>query len=128
MTRNNDTFVGLRERCAVANRISNSVFLCIHFNGAPRLGANGIETYYLAGKSASLASAVHRELLKAAGTENRGIRKRAFFVLRNTRVPAVLAECGFLTNPQEGKRISTSGAYRDRLATALSRAVIARYR
>lgn len=128
MTRSGDYFVGLRERCNVANRIRNSVFICVHFNGAPRAGANGIETYYLKGNSSSLAAAVHREVLRAAGTENRGLRRRRFFVLRNTRGPAVLAELGFLTNPSEGRRIATSAEYRDRLAGALARAVISRYR
>ena len=128
MTRSNDTFVGLRERCAIANRERGGVFLSVHLNSAPREGANGIETYYYGSNSASYAAAVHPRVLRAAGTENRGIRRRGFYVLRNTRIPAVLAECGFLTNRAEGGRIAGSASHREKIATALADAVIAKWR
>lgn len=128
MTRSNDTFIGLRERCAVANRLGNAVFLSIHFNSGKREGANGIETYYYSSKSASFAAAVHSRVVRAAGTENRGIRQRGFYVIKRTTKPAVLAELGFLTNKSEGGRIASSAAYRQKLADALADAVIAKYR
>jgi N-acetylmuramoyl-L-alanine amidase len=127
MTRSGDYFVGLRERCAVANRLGNAVFLSVHFNSAKREGANGIETYYYSSKSLSLARAVHTRVVRAAGTENRGVRQRGFFVIRRTSKPAVLAELGFLTNGKEGSRIANSSDYRQRLADALAEAVIAVY-
>jgi N-acetylmuramoyl-L-alanine amidase len=127
MTRSGDYFVGLRERCAVSNRLGNAVFLSIHFNSAPREGANGIETYYYSRKSASLAAAVHSRVVRAAGTENRRVRQRGFFVIRRNSKVAVLAELGFLTNSREGGRIASSGAYRERLAEALADAVISKY-
>ncbi len=127
MTRSGDYFVGLRERCAVANRISNCVFLSIHFNSGKREGANGIETYYYNSKSAAFAAAVHKRVLKAAGTEDRKVRRRGFYVIRNTRKPAVLAELGFLTNRKEGARCS-SASHRQKLANALADAVIAMYK
>ena len=127
MTRSNDTFIGLRQRCAIANR-HRGVLLSIHFNSAKREGANGIETYYYGSNSASYAAAVHSRVLRAAGTEDRRVRRRGFYVLRHTRVPAVLAELGFLTNRAEGRRIATSSGYRDKLADALASAVIAKWR
>ena len=127
MTRNGDYFVGLGGRCAIANRERNAVFISVHFNSGAREGANGIETYYYTRQSAGFAAEVHAQVLRAAGTENRGIRRRGFYVIRNTRIPAVLAECGFLTNRREGSRIMTS-SHRQRLADALSRAIISRYR
>lgn len=127
MTRDGDYFVGLNQRCAVANSRSSAIFLSIHFNSAPREGANGIETYYYSSRSAKFAAAVHSRLVRAAGTENRGVRRRGFYVLRNTRVPAVLAECGFLTNRAEGARIAGSAVHRQKLADALANAVIAVY-
>ena len=127
MTRSGDTFIGLRERCAVANRIKNSVFLSIHFNSGKREGANGIETYYYNSKSAKFAAAVHRRVLRAAGTEDRHVRKRGFYVIRNTYRPAVLAELGFLTNKKEGWRIANSASHRQKLADALAEAVMAVY-
>lgn len=127
MTRSNDTFVGLRQRCAIANSRRNAIFISIHFNCAPREGACGIETYYYSPGSASLAAAVHREVVRTAGTPDRNMRRRGFYVIRNTRSPAVLAELGFLSNRQEGRRI-TSGSYRQQLADALARAIISKYR
>ena len=127
MTRNGDYFVSLSGRCAIANRQRSAVFISVHFNSGAREGANGIETYYYGRSSGAYAATVHANVLRAAGTENRGVRRRGFYVLRHTRIPAVLAECGFLTNRAEGRRISTSG-HRQRLADALSRAIVARYR
>lgn len=128
MTRSGDYFIGLRQRCAIANGIRGSVFVSVHFNSAPREGANGIETYWHNGRSNSLALAIHREVVRAAGTEDRRVRRRGFYVVRNTRGPAILAELGFLTNGREGGRIASSSAYRDSLADALARGVIAKYK
>lgn len=128
MTRDGDYFVGLDQRCAIANSQRNAVFLSVHLNSAPRVGASGIETYYYSGQSASFAAAVHSRLVRAAGTEDRHVRCRGFYVIRNTRIPAVLAECGFLTNPSEGDRIAGSSDYRQRIADALADAVIAKWK
>lgn len=128
MTRDGDYFVSLGNRCAIANRTRNSVFISVHFNAGRREGANGIETYYYGRSSASFAAAVHREVLRAAGTEDRGVRRRGFYVIRRTRSPAVLAELGFLTNRREGARIATSATHRQRLADALANAIIRKWR
>lgn len=127
MTRDSDSFVGLGGRCAIANAQSDAIFISVHFNSARREGADGIETYYYTTRSATLAGAIHRELVRTAGTENRGIRRRGFYVIRNTRIPAVLCECGFLTNRREASRITGSPDYRQQLADAIGRAIIARY-
>lgn len=128
MTRDGDYFVTLGGRCSVANKQRDAIFVSIHFNSARREGADGIETYYYTSRSSSLAAAIHRELVRTAGTENRGVRRRGFFVIRRTRIPAVLCECGFLTNRKEASRISGSAAYRQQLAEAIGRAIIAKYR
>ncbi len=122
MTRDSDVFVPLGERVRIANRYGDAVFICIHFNSATRLNANGIETYYYRGDSASLAQSIHRNVLSDAPSENRGIRRRGFYVLRRTAVPSVLVECGFLTNPAEGGLAQTI-AYRQRLAEQIARGI-----
>lgn len=128
MTRSGDYFVTLSGRCAAANRQSNAVFVSVHFNAADRRGADGIETYYYGRRAAGLAAAVHRRVVAAAGTENRGVRRRGYYVLRHTRCPAILVEGGFLTNPREGARIAQSAEHRQRLADAIARGIIATYR
>lgn len=126
MTRNGDYFVTLSRRCAVANSTRNAVFVSIHFNSGQREGANGIETYYYSSKSAGLAAAIHSRVLRAAGTEDRRVRRRGFYVLRNTRPVAVLCELGFLTNRAEARKILTA-SHRQRLAEAVAAGVKARY-
>jgi N-acetylmuramoyl-L-alanine amidase len=123
MTRSGDYFVGLGGRCAIANKQKDAIFVSIHFNSAPREGADGIETYYYTSRSAKLAAAVHREVVRTARTEDRRVRKRGFYVIRNTRIPAILCELGFLTNRAEAKKISGSAAYRQQLAEAVARGI-----
>src|SRR5258708_25715250 len=103
MTRDSDVFVPLTTRVAIANSYGNAIFVCIHFNSAKRMGAGGIETYFYSRDSLPLASAIHYYVAGGAPSSNRGVRRRGFYVLRKTTVPAVLVECGFLTNPTEGE-------------------------
>ena len=122
MTRDRDVFIPLGTRVAIANSYRGANFVSIHFNCAPRVGANGIETYYYRSDSASLAAAIHRNVVSGAPSENRGIRRRGFYVLRRTAIPSVLVECGFLTNPTEG-RLALTGDYRERLAQQIARGI-----
>jgi N-acetylmuramoyl-L-alanine amidase len=122
MTRDSDVFVPLPTRVAIANSYRGANFVSIHFNCAPRVGANGIETYYYRSDSASLAASIHRNVVSGAPSENRGIRRRGFYVLRRTAIPSVLVECGFLTNPTEG-RLALTGDYRQRLAEQIARGI-----
>jgi N-acetylmuramoyl-L-alanine amidase len=122
MTRDRDVFIPLGTRTAIANSYRNASFVSIHFNCSTRAGANGIETYYYRGDSAGLAASIHRNVVAGAPTENRGIRRRGFFVLRRTAIPSVLVECGFLTNPTEG-RLAQTDSYRQKLAEQIARGI-----
>jgi N-acetylmuramoyl-L-alanine amidase len=122
MTRTNDVFIPLGTRVAIANANRGAMFVSVHFNSSRRAGANGVETYYYRSDSASLAASIHRNVVAGAPTENRGIRRRGFFVLRRTRIPSVLVECGFLTNPAEG-RLAQSASYRQQLAERIARGI-----
>ena len=122
MTRDRDVFVPLGTRTAIANSYRNASFVSIHFNCSSRGGANGIETYYYRSDSAGLAASIHRNVVAGAPTENRGIRRRGFFVLRRTAIPSVLVECGFLTNPTEG-RLAQTDSYRQKLAEQIARGI-----
>src|SRR5437763_1485487 len=74
MTRDSDVFVALGTRVAIANSYRDAVFVSIHFNCASRVAANGIETYYYRGDSASLAASIHRNVVSSAPSENRSSR------------------------------------------------------
>src|SRR5882724_10064671 len=122
MTRDSDVFVPLPTRVAIANSYRNAIFVCIHFNATQRKGASGIETYFYSRDSLPLASAVHYYVVGGAPSANRGVRRRGYYVLRKTNIPAVLVECGFLTNPTEGAYAQTA-SYRQKLAEEIAAGV-----
>ena len=119
MTRSTDVFVPLGGRVAIANSYRNAVFVCIHFNATGRSGASGIETYFYSRESLPLASAIHYYVTGGAPSANRGVRRRGYYVLRKTAIPAVLVECGFLTNPTEAAYAQSAG-YRQKLADEIA--------
>lgn len=126
MTRTSDDFIPLGARTGATYRQDRrrTVFLSIHFNSAPREGARGIETYYYRGDSFGLASRLHQSLVANMGTDDRSLRRRPFYVIRRSDVPAVLCECGFLTNGEEESRIAGT-TYRQRLAESLASGLLA---
>src|SRR6058998_3530865 len=122
MSRDSDVFVSLPTRVAIANSYRNAIFVCIHFNATQRSGAGGIETYFYSRDSLQLASAIHSYVAGGAPSSNRGVRRRGFYVLRKTNIPAVLVECGFLTNPTEAAYAQTA-SYREKLAEEIAAGV-----
>src|SRR5437762_5742289 len=122
MTRDSDVFVPLGTRVAIANSYSNAIFVSIHFNSAKRSGAGGIETYFFNRESLPLASAIHYFVAGGAPSSNRSVRRRGYYVLRKTTVPAVLVECGFLTNPTEAAYAQTASP-RQKLAEEIATGV-----
>jgi N-acetylmuramoyl-L-alanine amidase len=125
MTRSSDVFVPLGTRVAIANSYRGAIFVCIHFNSATRRGANGIETYFYSRQSLPLASAIHYYVAGGAPSLNRGVRRRGYYVLRRTNIPAVLVECGFLTNPSEASYVQSAN-YRQKLASEIARGISGR--
>jgi N-acetylmuramoyl-L-alanine amidase len=122
MTRDSDVFVPLGTRVAIANSYANAIFVSIHFNSAKRSGAGGIETYFYSRESLPLASAIHYYVAGGAPSSNRNVRRRGYYVLRKADVPAVLVECGFLTNPTEAAYAQTA-SYRQKLAEEIAAGV-----
>ena len=125
MTRDSDVFVPLGTRTAIANSNRNAIFVSVHFNSATRGGASGIETYFYSRDSLALASAIHHYVVGGAPSPSRGVRRRGYFVLRRTNIPAVLVECGFLTNPTEAG-YAQNASYRQKLAEEIAAGVRSR--
>ena len=88
-------------RAELANAWDADLFISLHCNAAGRIEAEGTETYYYPGSSEGgrLARRVQHHLTEALLTEDRGVKEADFQVLRETDCPAVLVECGFITNP-----------------------------
>lgn len=124
MTRSTDVFIPLGTRVSIANSQKRAIFVSIHFNSAPRVGANGIETFYGSASARPLAMAIQRNAMATTTGENRGVKSAKFYVLRKTKIPAVLVECGFLTNPGDA-RLAMQAAYRDKLARQIASAILA---
>ncbi|MEI8341399.1 MAG: N-acetylmuramoyl-L-alanine amidase [Verrucomicrobiota bacterium] len=123
LTRSDDTFIPLPQRVAIANAQRNAVFVSIHFNSSTRAGAHGYETYYYRPSAAALAVRIQSLIARLQFDDNRHVKRRGYFVLRRTTIPAVLVECGFLTNPDEA-RLALRSDYREKLARTIGRAVI----
>ena len=151
MTRLGDTYVSLAERAAFANRVSDCIFISIHFNEDNRPVSTGVETYYATHQitpgsfmtswlpfswqalsespnleSQSLAGFIQEALVARTQAFDRGTKAKQFFVIANVTSPAVLVEGGFLTNKEDSSRL-TSEDYREQLAAAISDGIL-RYR
>ena len=148
MTRYDDRVVALDERLKIANRAKPALFASIHFNSAPNLEAEGIETYVLTPPIAvssndSLSSLkqgrlsgngfdyanfeigylMQRKLVSALQRVDRGLKRARFKVLTELPCPGILVECGFLSNDKEALLVNTP-VFRQRLAKSLADAII----
>jgi N-acetylmuramoyl-L-alanine amidase len=121
MTRKSDYFVPLPTRAAISNRQRGAVFVSIHYNWARNSSAQGTETFYHSSRSYPLAANIQRELSRHSN--NRGVKRARFHVLRNNVRPAVLVEGGFLSNSAEARKVR-SPFYRQRLADAIVRGIV----
>lgn len=103
MTREDDTFLSAKERYRpkFANELQADMYISIHGNTFTNPSISGTETYYYKEESLTLANTIHKHLLNATKFSDRGVKKEEYFVLKDTTMPAVLLEIGYLTNPQE---------------------------
>jgi len=147
LTRSSDAFVDLPTRPEMAKRKNADLFVSLHFNSAEssRTVVRGAEVYCLTPAGASstnargegtgagtgwcpgnrcndrnllLAYEVQKALTGNLTVEDRGVRRARFAVLRDATMPAVLIEAGFMSHPEEGKRIFDTG-YRRQVARAI---------
>ncbi|ELK39649.1 hypothetical protein BAG01nite_46070 [Brevibacillus agri] len=120
--RTTDVFYELSERVAIANELEADLFLSIHANSFPKPTTGGTETFYYNANSKTFAQLVHKHLQGATQFPDRGVKASGFYVIKNTKMPAVLTETGFLSNPQENALL-TSPAFQDKIAKALVAAI-----
>lgn len=123
MTREADVYVDLQDRVPIALRAGATVFISVHANATTRGVIRGVETYYLKPNSLQLATWIQEELGRSLGIPDRGIRTANFKVLRDSPIPAVLVEIGYLTNLEDEALLRTS-AFRQKVAEAIARGVV----
>lgn len=124
LTRETDVNVPLNRRVAPAGA---RALISVHCNAFTNREANGTETFWRPGghsEGQRLAQLVQNALLRALGRRNRGVKNADFQVLRQARVPAVLAELAFISNLLE-ESILRDPAIQQRTAAAIADAIIA---
>jgi N-acetylmuramoyl-L-alanine amidase len=126
LTRTGDQEIDLAPRVATAARVKADLFVSIHANSISlsRPDINGLETYYYASaQGRRLARAIHNRILRSTNMTDKGVRQARFYVIRHTKMPAVLVEIGFVTGSQDAARLA-SPAGRSQLAEAIAQGII----
>ena len=131
------------ERSRIANTSGADLFISVHHNAlstAP--SAHGIETFWYEydpnyqpkinqkmhnnperlAKSALLAQQIHNSLINGTGAFDRGVKRETFAVLRETALPSVLLELGFMSNKSELDKLVTD-SYQEKLAQAIKNGI-----
>lgn len=135
MTRTtSDVNISNSQRAKIANEAKADLFVRIHCDGSPDSAAAGVSTLYpannrwtkpIAVRSRRAAELVQSSVVRSTGAVDRGVIQRTNLSGFNwSKVPAVLVECGFLSNPVED-RLLASPHYQDKLAEGIADGVIA---
>ncbi|MBA2368825.1 MAG: N-acetylmuramoyl-L-alanine amidase [Candidatus Protochlamydia sp.] len=113
MTRESDKFISLDKRAQIANIQKPALFVSIHYNSAPSSEAQGVEVFFYqckeqkgrAQKSKILAQAVLKHIISQTEAKSRGVKHGNYAVIRETNMPAILIEGGFVTNDAELQKL-----------------------
>ncbi|MEM8809759.1 MAG: DUF3747 domain-containing protein [Cyanobacteria bacterium P01_G01_bin.38] len=124
MTRSDDRELDLQPRVDIAERANATIFVSIHANAISlsRPDVNGLETYYYS-SGIGLARTIHNRVLGQTDLRDRGVRRARFYVLRNTSMPAVLVETGFVTGREDVARFRNLSE-RQQIADAIADGVV----
>ncbi|MBD2463225.1 N-acetylmuramoyl-L-alanine amidase [Oscillatoria sp. FACHB-1407] len=125
LTRREDRDLDLAPRVQIAERANADLFVSIHANAISmsRPDVNGLETYYYSPQGGRLAQVIHNTLVRETGMNDRGVRRARFYVIRNTSMPAVLIETGFVTGAQDA-RLLRDPNFRSQMAVAIARGIL----
>ncbi|MTW85637.1 N-acetylmuramoyl-L-alanine amidase [Virgibacillus dakarensis] len=109
MSRTGDTFPTLTQRTNEVNAWGADLFLSIHINAG---GGKGYEDFVYTtiadnSKTGKIRDHIHTEVMKKNGLSDRGKKKANLHVLRETKMPAVLTENGFIDNADDAKKMKS---------------------
>jgi N-acetylmuramoyl-L-alanine amidase len=121
----------IRQRCKVANDAKANIFISVHANALSNVWnerVKGIETLTSGkGESLKLGAIVQKHMVADSGLVNRGLKDGSWLgVVKGTRMPSILVECGFMDNPSESKLLN-SNEYRDVMAEAIAKGICEYY-
>ena len=128
ITRGTDEALGskkcadMAERKKIANESSGDILVSIHQNAFPSTGVKGAQVFYhkTSEDGKNLAELIQERLKTNVDGENKRLAKQNsdYYILRTTEIPAVIVECGFLSNPTE-EQLLNEEAYQTKLAWAI---------
>jgi N-acetylmuramoyl-L-alanine amidase len=112
----------LKNRCKIAAEYPNSLFISVHMNSYGDSKYSGLQVYYSENNSYSktLAGSVQSNVKESLQPSNNRVIKPGenIYILENVENPAILIECGFLTNSEECKKLSEK-EYQKQLSLAI---------
>ncbi|MBO7289612.1 MAG: N-acetylmuramoyl-L-alanine amidase CwlD [Clostridia bacterium] len=118
----------MKNRKKIRDESEADLFISIHMNKFPESKYKGAQVFYnnSHNDNKSLADLIQKELKNIADSSNNRSPKDSkndIFILNGSKIPSVLVECGFISNPEEEKKLLTK-AYRDKLAYAIYSGVL----
>jgi len=123
----NQTNGQLAARTAIANYNNAEIFVSIHNDWNGNSNISGTTSYYYHAHDWLLADSVQKHLVSHVGSRDIGVKRGNFYVLRNTSMPSVLVEVGFLSNQRESQLLSQAW-YRTAAAKGIFYGIVDYYR
>lgn len=123
-SRTSDEIISLGERSSMANRFLADLFISIHTNAFSNASVSGLEvySYHFSEAGKILSKDIYESMIKdRIFTQKRGIKTANFAVLKNTKMPAVLVELGFISNPNDASILKDK---QDDLAIAVAKGIL----
>ena len=127
-TRNDDEALGqtksedMKKRISVVDESNADIMISIHQNAYPSENVKGAQTFYFKGSDGgkALAEKIQASLISALDEKNKRTAKEntSYYIIKNTEIPSVIIECGFLSNPDEERKLNTE-EYRLKTAWAI---------
>jgi N-acetylmuramoyl-L-alanine amidase len=119
--------ITITKRCKLANAAKADLFVSVHANALGNVWnerVGGIETLTAkAGEGLKAGKLIQKHMVEASGLRDRGMKDGSWLgVVKMTRMPAVLVECGFMDNPAEAKMLNMA-EYRSIMAKAIARGI-----
>ncbi len=118
MTRRSDYFISRPQRVSTGNRYRNAIFVSIHYNYTWKQEVSGLETFFSNEEGRRLAQYVQSSLIRRTRTVDRNAKYARFYVIRNSSLPAILVEGGFVSNSAERNRMK-SAWFRETIAQGI---------
>lgn len=111
MTRDDDSFISQEslERPEYANENDADLYISLHQDSFEDPEVSGTESFYYDDNSLELAEIVQQHVSEVTGFNDRGVKRENLFVLRESDMPGVLVEVGYLTNPEEQEKMDSDG-------------------